>query len=345
MASLPFTTTRVITSQATKEVRRRLQVIPVFPPIVAAPGVTTRQPINPTLPVDANDPNTKARNDQDLANLAFVKNPESNPLWDPSNPNYTPQANWNQFPILPAGTYFLAVTGFSTYFSGFARDASEIDDPNNAIYTNGITSSTPFGYLTFHAMTGTYQLSERLAGDFDQNGSINAADIRLLRLQAAHYHATLGIATAGFLSGDTTQPWEGLPNNPGDPSSDLQRYDLTGNARIDLYDVAAWGRYTGNPTSMTLTWNNSPASGGDPLNPEGPGDGATWMTLGGQNFADSIGPDVFLDGDTVQFTDANNGNYNVTIPQTVNPAALVVNNSAGNYTGSGRQEPSAARVA
>src|SRR5581483_2496360 len=271
-----------------------------------------------------------ARNYNGLANLAFVKNPESNPLWSPSNPNYTPYANWNQFSILPAGTYFLAVTGYSTYFSGFPRDASTIDDPNNAVYTNGITSTTPFGFLTFHAMSGTYQLNMRLGGDMDLDHSITANDRRLLRLQIAQFKLTAGIPNQGFLNNDPgSGTWLGLPNDISNPQAELQRYDLTGNQRIDKYDLAAWGRYTANPTSVALTWNNTPpAAGSDPLNPGNAGDGMTWDQAFSQNFHDSTGAEVFFDADSVTFDDNNNGNYAVNIVDAVSPAVVVVNSSS-----------------
>ena len=106
-------------------------IAPTVPAGAPAAPVKYRQPVDPTQPVYNYESGSGggwfAENYQGLANLAFIANPQSNPLWNPSNPNYnpaTPNANWNQFPILPAGTYFLAVTGYSTYFSGDPDDTA-----------------------------------------------------------------------------------------------------------------------------------------------------------------------------------------------------------------------------
>ncbi|MGA2441012.1 MAG: hypothetical protein ABSH08_08640, partial [Tepidisphaeraceae bacterium] len=153
-------------------------VAPTIP--AGAPPVPTRyltrQPLDPTQPVyyygdQWNDPNVQA-----LAQIAFVKNPQSNPLWNPSNPNYLPYANWNQYPILAAGTYFVAVCGYSTYFSGDPGDAASINEfssgePYQGTQTNPtyITPTTPFGFIDFSAMGGTDQINARLAGDFNND--------------------------------------------------------------------------------------------------------------------------------------------------------------------------------
>jgi autotransporter-associated beta strand protein len=58
--------------------------------------------------------------------------------------------------------------------------------------------------------------------------------------------------------------------------------------------------------------------------------------LGGQNFAGPVGPDVFVNGDSVTFNDNNNGHYLVDVIENVSPSAVLVN-SAGSYsiTGAG----------
>ena len=74
------------------------------------------------------------------------------------------------------------------------------------------------------------------------------------------------------------------------------------------------------------TWNNA---GGN-------GDGVTWDT-NQQNFNDGTNLTKFSNvyHDYVSFTDANNGNYNVSIPATVMPGTTTFANSAGNYVVNG----------
>jgi autotransporter-associated beta strand protein len=304
--------------------------------------VSYRQPADPTQPVyyfKVNSSGTSGQwllnSYQNLANLNFVKNPQSNPLWNPSNPNYNQYANWNQYPILPAGSYFLAVAGYKTDFSGNPADAAVIDsDPGDS---GGYTSTSPFGFIDYSPQAGTYELNARITGDFNGDGVANLADLRLLRLQVAFYNSSQGIAGDGYDSGIVGQGnWIGLESDPTNPLHDLQQYDMTGNGRIDKYDIAAWGRYTGNSTIVSLTWNNTAAaSGTDPYNPGGPGDGVAWDIETSQNFNDTVGTDVYLDGDLVTFNDSNNGNYNVTLNSTVSPGSLTCSNSAGNYAISG----------
>jgi autotransporter-associated beta strand protein len=295
--------------------------IPAVVPSGDSPApVKYRQPLNPTEPVYTNESGSwYADNYQGLSNLAFVENPQSNPLWSPSNPNYnsaTPNANWNQFPILPAGTYFLAVTGYSTYWSGDPDDAAEINgDPTDA---GGDTSTTPFGFLTYQAFSGTYQVNERVAGDFDGDAKATTADLQLLESQVRQYAPYLGLVYAGFTNNDPTQTWNGLP-------TDAQPYDLTGNNRIDAYDVAAFGRYTGVASPAVLSWDNAGATG----------NGVTWDTGTNQNFNDGLNPATFSSGAYLFFNDSNNGNYNVAISGTVSPIAVTVNNSSGDYVFSG----------
>ena len=74
----------------------------------------------------------------------------------------------------------------------------------------------------------------------------------------------------------------------------------------------------------SMTWNNAGASG----------DGMTWDTSS-PNWNNGTSPAVYADGDPITLNDTNNGNYAITLNNTVAPASLVVNNSAGNYTISG----------
>jgi autotransporter-associated beta strand protein len=300
----------------------------VIPAGAPAPPVrdTLRQPLDPTQPeyyYSSSQATWFNDNEQGLANINFIKNPQTNPLIASTDPSY----NWNQYSILPAGTYFLAVAAYSTYFAGSPADASGITSYGSEY---GVTNSTPYGFVDLAAGTGYYNLDERIAGDFNQDGVANLADLRLLRLQVAQYLPTQGIASSGYSNG----AWVGLPSNTASPLTDLQQYDLTGNSRIDINDIKAWGNYTGQSTIVSLTWNNSPAAS-DPYNPSGPGDGVTWDIETSQNFNDTVGTDVYFDGDLVTFNDNNNGNYAVTLNSVVSPGSLTFSNSAGNYVISG----------
>jgi autotransporter-associated beta strand protein len=291
-------------------------------PVGAPPApVKTWQPLDPTKPVYSYSGDTwYADNTQSLPQIAFVNNPQSDPLWNPSNPNYDPYSNWNQYPILPAGTYFIAVAGYETYFSGLAGDASSIESysPDYPISPgNYVTPTTPYGFIDFSAMSGTYEINVRLAGDFNGDGNINSTDVSLLRNDIAQYLPNGGIPT-GVPGWDPSQGLNGLPDG-------IRQFDLTGNCRIDQNDLDAWNRYTGLSTALSITWNNSGAWG----------DGVTWDVTTSENFANSTGPDLYYDGDTVTFNDSNNGHYAVTLNAAVNPASVIVNNSAGNYTISG----------
>jgi autotransporter-associated beta strand protein len=76
-----------------------------------------------------------------------------------------------------------------------------------------------------------------------------------------------------------------------------------------------------------LTWNNSGLTG----------DGHTWDVQVNSNWSSTApagNPNQFYQGDNVNFTDSNNGNYGVTISGTVQPGTVTVN-TAGAYTFSG----------
>jgi autotransporter-associated beta strand protein len=77
----------------------------------------------------------------------------------------------------------------------------------------------------------------------------------------------------------------------------------------------------------TLTWNNA----------GGTGDGMTWDSSS-QNWNSGSSIATYSDGSNVVFSDANNGNYLVTLNSTLQPGSVVINNSSGNYTigGAGR---------
>ena len=256
-------------------------------------------------------------NEQGLAQIAFVKNPQSNP--DPAD-----ITNWNQYPVLAAGTYFVAIAGYSTHFSGDPNDASDITADSSEFPYQGtvqnptyVTPTTPFGFIDFSAFSGTTQLNVRMAGDFNGDSTVNSTDLALLRNEIATYLPNGGIPNN--VSGWTpSEGLNGLPDN-------IRQFDLTGNTRIDKNDLLAWGDYTGLSTSLSITWNNT----------GGWGDGATWDVYTNENFTNSTGLDLFYNGDTVTFNDTNNGHYAVTLNSAVSPAAVFVNSSLGNYVISG----------
>jgi hypothetical protein len=216
-----------------------------LPPLVpdgAPPApVNFRQPRDPRRPVyEYTGTQWLARNNQGLSHLAFVSSPQANPIWDPQHPNHVANADWSQYALLPAGTYFLAVTGYSTYFAGNPRD----------IGTAGTDTDSPFGFVSFHAMGGVYVLNARRGGDLDLSGSANSDDVAALIARIRSLAPQRGIAPSGFFEDD----WIGLPSDLSDANSELQRFDLTSNSRIDLYDVGALGRYSGLAVPVFSQW-------------------------------------------------------------------------------------------
>ncbi len=214
------------------------------PPLPTAPNNLYRQPKDPTLPAYRLIGGTTwaVGNGQGLSQLAFVKNPEANP--DPAG-----LADWDEYGILPAGEYFLAVTGWQTRFAGNERDRGTVDgdgiskfDVDAASY-GGRTASfeTPFGLLSIHPHSGTYTLNVRLPGDLDLNGVVDEHDLQLLQAKIDEFAPYDGIPPEAFDNG----AWVGLPSNIFDPSTELQRFDLTANGRIDHNDLLQFGRWTG----------------------------------------------------------------------------------------------------
>ena len=185
--------------------------------------------------------------------LAFVNNPAPNPLWDPANPDYDPYADWDQYPILPAGDYFIALSG-SARISGFAPDmvdqTKQVGDivqnsnpatPDGAIPDDGTGNAVRFGFTTSHPNAGSMWLNLRKPGDFNGSNSANATDIDLLfdrvaELAGQGLDVVTGITLDGlplnFLS-IGVDDWE--PEIHLSPTDMV--LDLTGNSRIDMGDV------------------------------------------------------------------------------------------------------------
>jgi hypothetical protein len=235
-------------------------VMPVPPPGAGPMGAAAyRQPEDPRNPAiywSSSNNGWYGNNTNDLATISCINNAQPHPVWEPSHPQYNPYADWDEYGVLPAGDYFVAVTGYSTYFAGNGGDASAINEPwyaNNAI-TNGqaypnadgpITPTTPFGFVSFHAMTGVYAFNVRRAGDLDFDGDADSTDMALLQAKIAEFAPTNGIASAGFANNDIGGTWEGMPVSMYDLGIDLTRFDITGNHRIDAFDLAAFSRMTG----------------------------------------------------------------------------------------------------
>jgi hypothetical protein len=250
-------TTEGVRSQAMGE----SNVTPLIPP-GTTPGplgaAAYRQPRDPRTPAvrwrqDADFTGWSGSNANSLSQLAFVKNAQPNPVWNPSHPQYSPNADWDEYPVLPAGTYFLAVAGFATYFSGYPRDNANINSfgGDYPFASGNVTPTTPFGFVTFSPHSGIYKLQTRLPGDLTLDGSVNAADRNLLKAKILALAPTKGIADAGFVDGTpTSNQWQGLPADLSDPSAELQRFDLTGNSRIDIYDLFQFARWTELPAPL-----------------------------------------------------------------------------------------------
>lgn len=219
---------------------------PFIPAGATPPGAQIyRQPDDPRETAIAWYPDDQlwaGRNTNGLSQLSFVPNAQPNPVWDPGHPQYSPNAVWDEFPVLPEGDYFLAVTGYSTYFSGNPRDDAAITtygvgSPNA---DGPVTPTTPFGFVSFHAQSGYYLLNVRFAGDLDLDGSLTGGDVDLLKAKVLEFACTDGIPQVGILDGE----WVGLPSDMSDLETELARFDLTGNHRIDNYDVLQLGRWT-----------------------------------------------------------------------------------------------------
>ena len=86
-------------------------------------------------------------------------------------------------------------------------------------FVAGTDTANPFGFVTYHAMTGTYRTNVHILGDLNQNGmSWTPTTLNLLIQQIQALAPSNGIP----LDPDTNT-WAGMPSN-------LQILDLTGNA-------------------------------------------------------------------------------------------------------------------
>jgi autotransporter-associated beta strand protein len=134
------------------------------------------------------------------------------------------------------------------------------------------------------------------------------------------------------LASDIALPYAQIPTL--DPASP---YDNTSVATMQLQMGPSGDTYYDNllmtgtdaPTAAFtphLVWNNSGASS--------PDDGVTWDTTQ-NNWNNGVNATTYNDNAIVDFTDSNNGHYNVTLNTTVKPTSVNVSNSSGNYVISG----------
>jgi autotransporter-associated beta strand protein len=203
------------------------------------------QPLDPTQATAHYSDQWYNDNQAGLPTLTFTNSAQPDPQWNPASSTFTPAtsnttlssatADWDQHSVLPAGTYFIAVAGYSSYFAG---------DPHDITTTPGYTSfndtANPFGFVDYSAFGGTYQLNVRLAGDINNDNAVNTTDLNDLIAEIQTLAPYNGIDPDGFYNGT----WVGLPYN-------LTTYDLTGNSRIDKYDLLTFERLTGIYAPMT----------------------------------------------------------------------------------------------
>lgn len=178
-----------------------------------------------------------------MPQLAFVANPDPNPTPGLQG-NDLGHALWDEYPIPPAGDYFLAVAGYATYFSRtpYFEHRVNLYGAQYPFAGGPVTPTTPFGFVSFNAQSGYYVLNARLPGDMDLNGVVNPLDLDLLKARVEEFACTAGIPPIAI---DFDDSWLGLPADISDPDNELQRFDLTGNNRIDNHDVLQFGRWTG----------------------------------------------------------------------------------------------------
>lgn len=146
-----------------------------------------------------------------------------------SHPSGDPLLDWDQFLPLPAGTYFIAVSGGST----FAGNPANTEEQNLLLDSNESSDrNTPFGFYSIHPNSGQIRLNVRLAGDVNLDGVTDADDIDALfakiRLYANDDSMLNGVQWV--LDEDDNPVWAGR-------NDDFIRHDLSGNNRLDIEDV------------------------------------------------------------------------------------------------------------
>ncbi len=149
-----------------------------------------------------------------------------------AHPDGDPLLDWDQSNFLSAGTYFIAISGDTT----FAGDPANTEEDNLDLDSNESSDrNTPFGFFTFHPNDGTIQLNIRRAGDTDLDNDTDADDITALFAEIRAYANTDPMLNGvqfvdngdGMIDEDD---WAGVDD-------DFVRFDLTGNSRLDIADV------------------------------------------------------------------------------------------------------------
>ena len=110
-------------------------------------------------------------------------------------------------------------------------------------------------------------------------------------------------------------------------SSRFARFCASGNNRSAIRHFAllvigavALCGFSQNAGASIITWNNT----------GGTGDGVTWDINNNQNWNGGA-PSVYTDGDSVNFNDANNGHYSITLSGSVTPTTFTATNTAAPY--------------
>lgn len=299
-----------------------------FVPVVGTqppPFQALHQPLDPKLQEGHAGSDWFNSNENALAKLAFVNNSQTSPLWNPTATGYDPASDWDEFPTLAAGTYFLAVTGYSTFFAGDPHDINAHNLPNTDFVPPNFNDTTyPFGVTTIHPMSGTIQINARIAGDMNLDNLVNVSDLHALKSQIALYTPLSGIPNEayGTVGGDGITRWLGLTHNvdqfPEDPPLDLARFDLTGNGRIDYNDLLYFERITG----IVDTGSNWIIS-----------DGNTWSAS--TNWSDSYTPQMVTD--IANFTTTTAATKAITLDTDVTLSGMNFANAASGYTITGGQ--------
>ena len=145
--------------------------------------------------------------------------------------------DWDEYPVttLPAGTYFLAVSGSTTWAGDPTNDAGDIADLNGGD-PNGYDANDPFGFYTIHPNFGIIQVNIRHAGDFDNDSDNDVDDIDALLDVIAQYR-TADPMTSGTRFTDSTPDGEFDQDDWGGVDDDFVAFDYTGNSRVDLSDL------------------------------------------------------------------------------------------------------------
>jgi fibronectin-binding autotransporter adhesin len=195
----------------------------------------------------------------------------------------------------------LTTTGGNLLFNvGNGANADLITVTNIADLANGTTIS--FNLINGAMPTAKENVAILTSTDLLLGNDFTPGDLASLVVGGIKLYAYKGDAALGF----TDNGAEGT--NPNDI------YLYVGSAATEM-------------TPTTLYWNNAAGNGQWDINTS-----ANW-----NDTIDSVNPATYADADSINFDDAHNtnGNYNVSLNTTVNPASVTVNNSAGNYVISG----------